>query len=439
MLKAIKRDEQEMKDSGIKWVQDIPKSWDVQKLKYILTERKEKNDPIITTDILSLTAEQGVIPYAERQGGGNKPKEDLTAYKVVRKGDIVLNSMNILSGAVNYSEYTGCVSPVYYTLYHENDIVVRYYNLIFQTEAFQKSLRGLGNGILIKESSNGKLNTIRMRIPMEKLGKELLPVPSIKEMQDIVSEVEPICSKIDTIIAEAKASIEEYKELKQAVVYDAVTKGLDKHAEMKNSNVEWIGDIPFNWKINVLFQLITQVKNKNENMIEQNLLSLSYGKIKRKNINSNEGLLPESFENYNIVEKDDIVLRLTDLQNDHKSLRVGRVNERGIITSAYVTLHPNTFIKAEYLYYVLHTFDLKKGFYGMGSGVRQGLTYNEVKMLKICYPPLDEQQIIVHYLDNRCEKIDTMISEKESLIEDLESYKKSLIYEVVTGKRKVVD
>ena len=202
--------------------------------------------------------------------------------------------------------------------------------------------------------------------------------------------------------------------------------------EMKDSGIEWIGEIPQDWKVNVLFQVSSQVKNKNIGQKEQNLLSLSYGKIKRKDINGNEGLLPASFENYNIVEKDDIVLRLTDLQNDHKSLRVGRVNERGIITSAYVTLHPNRFIKSEYLYYLLHTFDLKKGLYGMGAGVRQGLIYDEIKILKVPYPPLLSQQSIADYLDDRCAKLDAIIAEAKASIEEYKELKQAVVLESVT-------
>lgn len=112
------------------------------------------------------------------------------------------------------------------------------------------------------------------------------------------------------------------------------------YSEMKDSGIEWVGEIPKHWQIKVLFQLATQVKNKNKDLVEKNLLSLSYGKIKRKNIEKSEGLLPASFDGYNIIEENDIVLRLTDLQNDHTSLRVGRTTERGIITSAYVTIRP---------------------------------------------------------------------------------------------------
>ena len=131
------------------------------------------------------------------------------------------------------------------------------------------------------------------------------------------------------------------------------------------------------------------------------------------------------------------MLRLTDLQNDHTSLRVGRSNERGIITSAYVTIRPFENAFSKYLYYALHSFDVKKGFYGMGSGVRQGLNFDEVKSLKLPFPNLCTQKSIVDYLEDKNSKIDSIISEKTTLISDLESYKKSLIFEVVTGKRRV--
>ena len=157
----------EMKDSGIKWTEQIPVNWKVRRLKYILRERNEKNSPVKTTEILSLTVNQGVIPHSEKEGGGNRPKEDLSAYKLAYPDDIVLNSMNVLSGSVDLSKYYGCVSPVYYMLYSDDEnIDIRFYNYMFKTRAFQRSLMGLGNGILIKESENGTLNTIRMRIPM---------------------------------------------------------------------------------------------------------------------------------------------------------------------------------------------------------------------------------------------------------------------------------
>ena len=203
---------------------------------------------------------------------------------------------------------------------------------------------------------------------------------------------------------------------------------------MKQSGIDWIGEIPDDWKINQLSQIVSQVKNKNTGLKENNLLSLSYGKIKRKNINTNDGLLPASFDGYNIISDGDIVLRLTDLQNDHTSLRVGRATEQGIITSAYTTLHPVDYDNSKYLYYILHSFDLKKGFYGMGSGVRQGLNYDEVKTLKVPLPPKATQQRIAEYLDSKCAQIDSIIEESKKSIEEYKAWKQSVIFEAVTGK-----
>lgn len=201
---------------------------------------------------------------------------------------------------------------------------------------------------------------------------------------------------------------------------------------MKDSGIEWIGNVPSHWRIHTLYQLVTQVNDKNSALQEKNLLSLSYGKIKRKDIDSPDGLLPASFDGYNIIEAGDIVLRLTDLQNDHTSLRVGFASEHGIITSAYTTLRSIGTSNSKYLYYLIHAFDLKKGFYGMGSGVRQGLNYAEVKELRVVLPNKDEQNAIVRFLDERCAQIDTAIEEVRSSIADYKKWRTSIVYEAVT-------
>ena len=207
---------------------------------------------------------------------------------------------------------------------------------------------------------------------------------------------------------------------------------MEQYVQMKSSGVPWLLDIPETWGIRVLFQLADQVKSKNKDLSEQNLLSLSYGRIKRKDINSSDGLLPESFDGYNIIEANDIVLRLTDLQNDHTSLRVGQSHERGIITSAYTTLRPSALVWPAYLYYVLHAYDLIKGFYGMGSGVRQGLNYDEVKTIKIPFPSQTEQQAIAAYLDDQVTQIDSIIAETQASIEEYKQWKSAVIFDAVT-------
>lgn len=202
--------------------------------------------------------------------------------------------------------------------------------------------------------------------------------------------------------------------------------------KMKDSAVAWIGEIPEEWETNTVFQLFTQVKNKNEGLKEQNLLSLSYGKIKRKSIDTTEGLLPENFDGYNIIEAGDIVLRLTDLQNDQRSLRVGLATERGIVTSAYLTIRNRSKSIPRYLYYYLHSFDICKGFYGMGGGVRQGLNWDGVKWLKVLSPSVKEQIRIADYLDAECARIDAVIEQTRASIEEYKKLKQAAITQAVT-------
>lgn len=202
--------------------------------------------------------------------------------------------------------------------------------------------------------------------------------------------------------------------------------------EMKNSGVEWIGAMPRAWKMNTIAQIFLQVKCKNTGLQEKNLLSLSYGKVKRKSIDTVEGLLPESFDGYNIIEKDDIVLRLTDLQNDHTSLRVGLAEERGIITSAYLTIRNRSNFCPKYLYYYLHSFDIAKGFYGMGAGVRQGLNWDGVKWLKILAPSVPEQERIAAFLDAECAEIDAVLEKTRASIEEYKKLKQAVITQAVT-------
>lgn len=428
-----------MKDSGIQWLGEYPATWSLKKIKYCLQERIEKNNPVRTTDILSLTAKQGVIPYDQKEGGGNKPKEDVSAYRLAYPGDIVMNSMNILSGSVGLSQYFGCVSPVYYMLRPWNAKEdVRYYNYIFQTTMFQRSLYGLGNGILIKESGNGKLNTIRMRIPMDKFGDLFIPIASFDEQKRIADFLDVKCTEIDALIADVQAQIDVLEQYKRSVITETVTKGLNPDAEMKDSGIEWVGMIPAHWPVHPLYTYFGERKNKNRFGTEDNLLSLSYGRVIRKDINTSDGLLPESFNTYNIVEAGDIIIRPTDLQNDKRSLRTGLVKEHGIITSAYIDLCPIKKVDSRYFHFLLHAYDVMKVFYNMGNGVRQGLNYSEFSRLMVFEPQYEEQVAIADFLDGKVAEIDGIIDQKKEQLEVLDSYKKSLIYEYVTGKKEVI-
>ena len=427
------------KESGISWLGEYPSDWELKKIKYCLQERVEKNNPVRTTEILSLTAKQGVIPYDQKEGGGNKPKEDVSAYRLAYPGDIVMNSMNILSGSVGLSQYFGCVSPVYYMLRPWKVTEdVRYYNYIFQTTMFQRSLFGLGNGILIKESGNGKLNTIRMRIPMDKFGGLFIPVAPIDEQKRIADFLDAKCAEIDALTADIQTQIDTLEQYKRSVITETVTKGLNPDVEMKDSGIEWVGEIPMHWPVHPVYSYYGERKNKNRLGKEDNLLSLSYGRVIRKDINTNDGLLPESFNTYNIVEEGDIIIRPTDLQNDKRSLRTGLVKEHGIITSAYIDLCPLKQVDSRYFHFLLHAYDVMKVFYNMGNGVRQGLNYSEFSRLMVFEPPYEEQVAMADYLETKVTEVDAIIEQKKEQMAVLDAYKRSLIFEYVTGKKEVI-
>lgn len=416
----------EMKNSGVEWIGNIPSEWRIGRVKNAFTRKNEKAHQEEPT-ILSL-ARSGV-KIRDLLTGEGQIAESYYNYNPVEPFDLLLNPMDLYSGAnCSISKVYGVISPAYINLKANKNYYPVFYDYYFKTQYWAMAFFAHGKGVSYDN---------RWTLSTETMMNYYIPVPSLHEQKRIADFLDSKVTQIDKIISETKASIENYKEYKQSVITEAVTKGLNKNVPMKDSGIEWIGEIPSEWKVHMLSQIFYQHKCKNKDLQENNLLSLSYGKIKRKNIDVAGGLLPESFDNYNIIDVNDIVLRLTDLQNDHKSLRVGIVKEKGIITSAYITLRSKENIETDYFYYYLHTFDIHKGFYGMGCGVRQSLNFDELKKLKILYPSTKEQKSIVKFLDNKCAEIDNLILQKEKLITNLEEYKKSLIYEYVTGKKAV--
>lgn len=271
-----------------------------------------------------------------------------------------------------------------------------------------------------------------------KIGNIYIPSLPLNGQQRIAEFLDIECGKIDGLKADIQAQIDTLEQYKRSVITEAVTHGLNPSAPMKDSGIPWVGEIPAKWAVLPIYCVYGERKRKNVFGTEQNLLSLSYGKVIRKDINTNGGLLPSNYNGYNIIEKNDIIIRPTDLQNDRTSLRTGLVKEHGIITSAYIALKPKNRVSSKFYHYLLHSYDVKKVFYNMGNGVRQGLNYGEFAKLMVYYPPLDEQQEIADYLDNKCAEIEQIIADKKSQIETLDGYKKSLIYEYVTGKKEVV-
>ena len=245
-------------------------------------------------------------------------------------------------------------------------------------------------------------------------------------------------SGINKLINIRKRQIAELEEIKRSKI-GLLIMGQQQNVPYKETAVSWVKTIPAHWAEKSLVQVAEEQQIKNAGMIEDNLLSLSYGKIINKDINSTDGLLPASFEGYQIVYDGNIILRLTDLQNDHRSLRTGLVTQTGIITSAYTCLKVRGNILPEYLQLQLHVADLCKVFYGMGGGVRQSIGFKEIRKLIVAVPSIEEQQHILECVRSVEKPVNHAIQKNRDIIAGLEDLKTRLISDVVTGKIDVRD
>ena len=200
---------------------------------------------------------------------------------------------------------------------------------------------------------------------------------------------------------------------------------------MSTTLSDWLPPLPAGWELKPFFALFDERVHPNSAQAVTDVLSLSYGRIVDRDVESNYGLLPASFDSYNIVEPQDIVMRLTDLQNDQRSLRTGQVEKRGIITSAYVTVTPKQTLHSRFAHYLLHGYDLAKLFYRMGGGLRQSMKFDDLKRMPVVLPPRMAQETIANFLDEQTARIDALIAEKEALIESLSELRSSQISEAV--------
>lgn len=411
----------EMKDSGIEWIGEIPKDWEITKIGMLYNLRITK---VSDTDYAPLSVtKMGVLPQLETVAKTNAHDDR----KLVKKGDFVINSRSDRRGSCGISNYYGSVSLNNIVLEPKNNMSSGYYSCLFKTVQFADEFYKNGHGIVDDLWTTGWQDMKRI----------ILPVPHYSEQQQIANYLDTKCSEIDATTEDIQKEISLLEEYKKSVITEVVTKGMNPDVEMKDSGIEWIGDIPKDWEVHPVYVYFEEGKTKNYRMQEQNLLSLSYGRIIRKDINTNGGLLPASFNTYNVVESGDIIIRPTDLQNDKRSLRTGLVKEQGIITSAYIDLRAKDNVNSKYYHYLLHSYDIIKVFYNMGNGVRQGLNFSEFAKLLLLEPTTVEQQQIADFLDTKCSEIDSLIADKKRQLDILADYKKSLIYEYVTGKKEV--
>lgn len=416
----------EAKSSGIAWIGTIPKCWETDKLKYHLRRNEPRNPGDVV--VLSLYRELGVIPKDSRDDNHNVTSEDTSKYKYVRPGDFVINKMKAWQGSVAVSEYEGIVSPAYFVYEFTDDTIFKRYFHYLLRSCYKDEFMRLSGGIRVGQWD----------LPADALENTPILIPPMDEQCRIADFLDAKCAEIDALTADIQSQIDTLEQYKRSVITETVTKGLNPNAEMKDSGIEWVGRIPAHWPIHPVYSYYGERKNKNRLGKEDNLLSLSYGRVIRKDINTNDGLLPESFNTYNIVEAGDIIIRPTDLQNDKRSLRTGLVKEHGIITSAYIDLCPLKQVDSRYFHFLLHAYDVMKVFYNMGNGVRQGLNYSEFSRLMVFEPPYEEQVAMADYLETKVTEVDTIIEQKKEQMAVLDAYKRSLIFEYVTGKKEVV-
>lgn len=411
----------QMKDSGIPWIGQVPEHWEQALIGSLYKLRNTKvSDKQF--EPLSVTM-RGILHQLENAAKTN----DGDNRKLVKQGDFVINSRSDRRGACGISKYDGSVSLINLVLVPQNHMNPGYYNWLFHTSAFADEFYKWGHGIV------DDLWTTRW----QDMKNITIPLPSLQEQQRIAEYLDKKCAEIDTLSNSIQQQIDTLEQYKRAVITETVTKGFHPSVPMKDSGIPWIGQIPAHWDCHPLYYYFTERKRPNKFGKETNLLSLSYGKVIKKDINTCEGLLPASYNSYNILDPLDIVLRLTDLQNDKRSLRTGLAHERGIITSAYVTIKPARQVVPAFFHYLLHAYDVGKVLYNMGNGVRQSLNYAELSKLPLIEPTIKEQQAIAEYLDKKCAKIDGIIQAKQQQLEELEQYKKAIIFEYVTGKKQV--
>lgn len=416
----------DMKDSGIQWIGSIPTHWKTERLQWHVSEIKESNKPEKTRQVLSLTNKRGVIPYEEKGAQGNVSKEDYSQYKLAYPGTIVANSMNILIGSVGRCDYFGCVSPVYYVYKPNEGENLEFINYMFQMEQFQKELRRYANGIL----------EIRLRVSSDGILKREMAFPPFDEQARIVSFLDQKSSQVNTLVTNVQTQIEKLKAYKQSLISEVATKGLNPTVSMKpTDDNEWIRDIPEHW---------TECRIKNaifpqEKAIEtsdQIITCFRDGEVTLRSKRREDGFTVSLTEHgYHGVDVGDLVIHGMDAFAG----AIGCSDSRGKTTPVVHVC--STIGNNRYFMYYLRAMAYGNILMDLSNGVRVRSSdyrnFDRLGVFGIVIPPIQEQNQIVDYLDAKCSQIDHLISIKQAKIEKLEQYKRSLIYEYVTGKREV--
>lgn len=423
-----------MKDSGIEWIGEIPEGWEIIPVKYLakynydtLAESCSPDFEFSYIDIGSVTYTDGITNYQNFKFKDAPSR----ARRIVHSGDILVSTVR------TYLRAVACVNE------HRLPQIASTGFLVLQADISKIHPHFLMYSVLSDNFiCKVEANSVGISYPAINASQIVhfkLPIPQLSEQFLLVTYLDRQCSEIDALLSKTLSSIEEYKKLKQTVITQAVTKGVRGEREMKDSGVEWIGEIPAEWSVQRIKTIFSIRNERNYLPLEQvNLISLytDKGVVQHCDIEKTTGNKASNADGYKKVYPNDMIVNIILCWMG----AIGRSNYAGVTSPAYDVYVPSSKIECKFYHYYFRTLGFSGDCYKNGRGIMamRWRTYSDqFRSIKVVVPPLEEQKEIVGYLDAKCAEIDGLIAKKEQLIKELESYKKSLIYEVVTGKREV--
>lgn len=427
----------EMKDSGLGYLGKIPYDWNIERIKNHLRFSPDKNpgDAVI----LSLYREHGIVPKDSRDDNHNVTSEDTSNYRYVRVGDFVVNKMKAWQGSMGVSAYEGVVSPAYYVYRFTTDAFdKKYLHYLLRSKCYADEFRRLSGGIRIGQWD------------LPKVGFETtyVAIPPKNEQTAIAETIDAQLKKVDALITNVQTQIEKLKAYKQSLITEVVTKGLDLTVPMKDSGFDWIGSIPEHWeKLRVKYIGDTQNGiSKGGEYFGSGYPFVSYSDV-YKNMelpHSVAGLVESTDaerENYSVKKGDIFFTRTSEtIEEVGFSSVCTETIEDATFAGFLIRLRPfNDAITTQYAKYYFRGEHIRRYLVKeMNLVTRASLGQGLLKAMTVLIPPKDEQIAIAEHLDGKCNQIDRLIAIKQAKIEKLEQYKRSLIYEYVTGKKEVV-
>lgn len=413
-----------MKDSGVPWLGMIPANWGISKTKYYYSTHKSiAGVRSVDYERLALTM-RGVIKRSKTDDMGLQP-DNFDTYQILRSGELVfklIDLKNVSTSRVGLSPYTGLVSPAYIVLTPGFDVVPEFGQYYFLSLWQRKVFNHLGD-----EGVRSSLNT-----------QDLLEIPypilDISEQRCIADFLNSECSEIDALAADIQKEIDVLERYKRSVITEAVTKGLNPSVTMRNSGIEWVGQIPEHWRVMKNKYVMHKTKDICPFYNGEDILSLTMNGVIVRDLDAG-GKMPKTFDGYQKIYAGNLLMCLFDI--DVTPRCIGHIENDGLTSPAYSQFVLHDMAVSKYYFYYYLMVDFTKELLHLAKSLRHSLTEDQLGVINVPVPPVEEQIAIATYLDSKCSEIDSIIATKQKQLSVLDSYKKSLIYEYVTGKKEV--